>query len=158
MPVLATAVIAPIAPPVISFARVALQQLAVGGFVGALAAALVLFAAPVILLASVSPLAARLALLQTESAVVGGLLGRLSALATVRVVSGDVFDQLAGSSRNLAETQTLLIIAAGLIVLAAWLTQRWRRLLGLLLVAGLLLWRLIAGCSRVWLRGVVVAK
>ncbi|NBU65315.1 MAG: spermidine synthase, partial [Chloroflexia bacterium] len=126
---LATAVIAPIAPPVISFARVALQQLAVGGFIGALAAALVLFAAPVILLASVSPLAARLALLHTDAAVVGSLLGRLSALATVGSLVGTFLTSL-WLIPQFGSTQTLLIIAAGLIVLAAWLTQRWRRLLG----------------------------
>ena len=141
---LATAVIAPIAPPMISFARVALQQLAVGGFVGALGAALILFAAPVILLASVSPLAARLALRQTDPAVVGGLLGRLSALATIGSLAGTFLTSL-WLIPQFGSTQALLIIAAGLIILAAWLTRRWRRLLGLLLVAGLLVWRLVAG-------------
>ncbi len=151
---IATAIIAPIAPPVISFARVALQQLAVGGFIGALGAALILFAAPVILLASVSPLAARLLLHQTDTAVVGGLLGRLSALATVGSLAGTFLTSL-WLIPLFGSTRTLLIIAAGLIVLAAWLTRRWRRLLGLLLVMALLVWRMIygppslaAGCSR----------
>lgn len=148
-----TAVIAPIAPPLISFARVALQQLAVGGFLGALAVALVLFAAPVILLAAVSPFAARVTLLSTDGALVGGALGRLSALATVGSLIGTFATSL-WLIPQFGTTQTLLWIAAGLIVLAAWLSQRWQRLLGLLLVAVLLAWRLIygppslaAGCS-----------
>ena len=150
---LTTAIIAPIAPPLISFARVALQQLAVGGFLGALVVALVLFAAPVILLAAISPFAARLTLLATDAATIGGALGRLSALATVGSLVG-TFAASLWLIPQFGTTLSLLLIAAALIVLAAWISQRWRRLIGLVLVAVLLAWRLIygppslaAGCS-----------
>jgi len=141
---IATALIAPIAPPLISFARVALQQLEVGGFLGALVVALVLFAVPIILLAAVSPFAARLMLLGTDTSAVGSALGRLSALATAGSLVGTFVASL-WLIPQFGTTQALLWMAAGLIILAAWVSQRWRRLVGLLLVAVLLAWRLIYG-------------
>jgi len=141
---IATALIAPIAPPVISWARVALQSVAVGGFLAALVIALVLFATPVILLAAVSPFANRVALLNTESAHIGQVLGRLSAFATVGSLAG-TFATALWLVPQFGSTQSLLIIAAGLIVLAAWVSQRWVRLAWLLLVVVLLVWRMIAG-------------
>ena len=65
-------------------------------------------------------------------------------LATVGSLAGTFLTSL-WLIPQFGSTRTLLIIAAGLIVLAAWLTRRWRRLLGLLLVASLLVWRMIAG-------------
>ncbi len=141
---IATALVAPIAPPLISGARVALQSLAVAGFLGALVVALVLFAAPVILLAAVAPFVSRLALLTSDQQVVGSVLGRLSALATMGSLAGTFLTSL-WLIPQFGSTMSLLIIAAALIVLAAWLSQQWRWSLWLLAVAGLLLWRLMAG-------------
>jgi len=141
---LATAIIAPIAPPIISAARVALQTLAVAGFLGALLLSLVLFAAPVILLAAVAPFASRIALATTPTADIGSVLGRLSALATVGSLAG-TFATALWLIPQFGSTISLLIIATGLILLATWLAQRWRWALWLLVVGALVLWRLMAG-------------
>jgi hypothetical protein len=80
------ALIAPVAPPLISGARVALQSLAIGSFVGALIIALVLFATPIILLAAVSPFVSRYRT-RTCRACVGAFVD----VCHRRIVSGYVF-------------------------------------------------------------------
>lgn len=140
----AAAFIAPVAPPLISAARGALQAVAVGSFVGALVIALVLFAAPIMLLAAVSPLLSRLALVDSEPAHVGRTLGQLSMYATVGSLVG-TFATALWLIPSLGTTLSLLAVSAVLIGLSAWVTGQTRRALWALLVVGLVLWRLVAG-------------
>ncbi|MFM2308863.1 MAG: hypothetical protein RLY87_984 [Chloroflexota bacterium] len=138
------ALIAPVAPPLISGARVALQSLAIGSFVGALIIALVLFATPIILLAAVSPFVSRLALTVTEPERVGRVLGRLSMFATVGSLAGTFFTTL-WLIPTLGTSLSLLAIAGFLIVLGTWAGDQPRRGLWLLLVLALVGWRLMNG-------------
>lgn len=140
----AAALIAPVAPPLISGARVALQSLAIGSFVGALVIALVLFATPIILLAAVSPFVSRLALTVTEPERIGRVLGRLSMYATVGSLAGTFLTAL-WLIPTLGTSLSLLTIAGLLIVLGTWAGDRPRRGLWLLLVFALVGWRLIQG-------------
>ena len=140
----ATALIAPLAPPLISGARLALQSMAVGSFVGALIVALVLFAAPVILLAAVSPFISRLALTVTDPSHVGRVLGRFSMYATVGSLAGTFLSAL-WLIPTLGTSLSLLTIAGLLIVLGTWAGNSPRRALWLLLVCALIGWRLITG-------------
>lgn len=140
----AAALIAPIAPPLISGARQALQAVAIGSFVGALAVALVLFATPIILLAAVSPLLSRVALGDSDAARIGSVLGRLSMYATVGSLAG-TFAAALWLIPTFGTTLSLLLVAAVLIGLGVWSGRRPRRALWLLVVLGLVLWRLMSG-------------
>ncbi len=139
-----TALIAPLAPPLISGARLALQALEVGSFVGALIIALVLFAAPIILLAAVSPFVSRLAVTVTAPDRIGRVLGRLSMYATMGSLAGTFIAAL-WLIPLMGTSMSLLTIAGLLIVLGVWAGSRPRRALWLLLVAVLMGWRLING-------------
>ena len=140
----ATALIAPLAPPLISGARLALQSLSVGSFVGALIVTLVLFATPVILLAAVSPFISRLALTVTEPAHIGRVLGRLSMYGTVGSLAGTFIAAL-WLIPTVGTSLSLLTIAGLLIVLGTWTGDKPRRALWLLLVIALIGWRLVSG-------------
>ncbi len=141
---IATALIAPIAPPLISAARLALQSLAIGSFVGALIIALILFATPIILLAAVSPFVSRLALTVTDPAHVGRVVGRLSMFATVGSLVGTFVTAL-WLIPTLGTSLSFLAVAGMLIALGSWAGTTPRRALWLLLVAALVGWRLVTG-------------
>jgi predicted membrane-bound spermidine synthase len=76
--------------PILQFAQFALRNVFAGGFIGALLAAVLLFAAPVILMAMVGPFAIRLRLKQAAEGVdaAGRTAGAVSAISTVGSIVG----------------------------------------------------------------------
>src|SRR5690242_5094755 len=76
--------------PILRFSQGTIARLAVGSFLGALFGVLILFAAPVILMAMVSPFAIRLQLRRVAEgiAAAGSTAGSLSALSTVGSIVG----------------------------------------------------------------------
>jgi MFS family permease len=127
------AVVPFVANPFLRLSAHALGALSVGGFLGSLAAVLVLVAVPIMLLGAVSPYAARLALAHVEEA--GTVTGGLYALSTAGSLVGTfasalLLIPLVGSHR------TFLIFAVALALVAApWLRLRggWFLPLGLAL-------------------------
>jgi MFS family permease len=112
------AVIPLVARPVLSLAQLSLRAVAAGGFLGALAAVLLLFAAPVILMATVGPFAIRLQLIRADQgmAEAGRTAGTISALSTLGSIVGTfltvlVLIPLIGSNA------TLFLFAAFLVLL-----------------------------------------
>jgi predicted membrane-bound spermidine synthase len=79
-----------IAHPILRFAQQSLRGLAAGGFLGALVAVLLLFAAPVILLAMVGPFAVRLQFARPGARIeeAGSTAGTISAISTVGSIVG----------------------------------------------------------------------
>lgn len=79
-----------VAQPILRFAQQSLSQVAAGGFIGALLGVLLLFAAPVILMATVSPFATRLQLHQVEGGLetAGRTVGTLSSISTIGSIIG----------------------------------------------------------------------
>src|SRR6266487_6228747 len=76
--------------PILRFSQGSIARVAVGSFLGALFGVLILFAAPVVLMAMVSPFAIRLQLKRVEAGVAaaGRTAGSLSALSTVGSIVG----------------------------------------------------------------------
>ncbi len=127
-----------IARPVLLFAQAALRAVAAGGFLGALVVVVLLFAAPVILMAMVGPFAVRLQLRQAEAgvAVAGRTAGTISALSTLGSIIGTfltvlVLIPLIGTSA------TIFLFAAFLAGLGLIGLRDWRAALLLLAVVGL---------------------
>jgi len=87
---LLTGIIPLLSDPILRFSQGTIARLAVGSFLGALFGVLLLFAAPVILMAMVSPFAIRLQLRQAEAgiAAAGRTAGTLSALSTIGSIVG----------------------------------------------------------------------
>jgi predicted membrane-bound spermidine synthase len=79
-----------VARPILRFAQQSLSQVAAGGFIGALLGVLLLFAAPVILMATVSPFATRLQLHRAEGGMeaAGRTVGTLSSISTIGSIIG----------------------------------------------------------------------
>ena len=79
-----------LADPILRFSQGTIARVAVGSFLGALFGVLILFAAPVILMAMVSPFAIRLQLKRVEAGIeaAGRTAGSLSALSTVGSIVG----------------------------------------------------------------------
>lgn len=79
-----------VARPILRFAQQALNNVAAGGFIGSLLAVLLLFAAPVVLMATVSPFAVRLKLRRASEGVeaAGRTAGSLSSLSTLGSIVG----------------------------------------------------------------------
>jgi spermidine synthase len=137
--VLGAAVLLAIVPfvsdPFLNEAVKALGALSVGGFLGSLAAVLVLVAVPVLLLGMVAPYANRLAVGRVSDT--GTVTGRLYAISTAGSLVGTflaalLLIPLIGTHR------TFLVFAVVLAVVAAVGAGSWRFLVAALLIAGLL--------------------
>jgi predicted membrane-bound spermidine synthase len=134
---LLTALIPPLAQPILGLAQRAVSQLAVGGFVGALFGVLLLFAAPVTLLAMVSPFAVRLRLQGAQDvATAGSAAGTISALSTAGSIVGTFLTALY-LIPALGSTATAYLFAAYLVLLGVLGLRDWRWLLALGAVAAL---------------------
>ncbi|GAB4427600.1 MAG: fused MFS/spermidine synthase [Chloroflexi bacterium OHK40] len=132
------AIIPLVARPLLRLAQVSLKTVAAGGFLSSLAVVVLLFAAPVILMAMVGPFAVRLKLLQAEQGVAaaGRTAGTISALSTLGSIVGTfltvlVLIPLVGTSA------TIFLFAAFLVALGAIGLRDWRALLLLAIVAAL---------------------
>ena len=135
---LVCAVIPLVARPVLQMAQLALRSVAAGGFLGALAVVVLLFAAPVTLLATVGPFAVRLRIKQAEAgiAAAGRTVGTISALSTLGSILGTFLTVLV--LIPLLGTNTTLFLFAGFLVVLALLGLRdWRAALLLLVVVAL---------------------
>jgi len=137
--VLGAAVLLAIVPfvsdPFLREAVKALGALSVGGFLGSLAAVLVLVAVPVLLLGMVAPYANRLAVARVADT--GTVTGRLYAISTAGSLLGTflaalLLIPLIGTHR------TFLVFAAGLAVVAAAGAGSWRFLAVAAAIAALL--------------------
>ncbi len=137
--VLAAAVLLAIVPfvadPFLRLSVNALGGLSVGGFLGSLAAVLVLVAIPVLLLGMVAPYANRLALTGLPNA--GRVIGRLYAISTVGSLVGTfasalLLIPLIGTHR------TFITFALALAVVAGATAGSWRLLLVAVAIAALL--------------------
>jgi hypothetical protein len=122
----------------LQIAQLALRNVAAGGFLGALAVVVLLFAAPVILMATVGPFAVRLRIRQAEAGVAaaGRTAGTISALSTLGSIIGTfltvlVLIPLIGTSA------TIFLFAGFLVTLALIGLRDWRAAAMLLAVAAL---------------------
>ncbi|MEI8165415.1 MAG: fused MFS/spermidine synthase [Chloroflexales bacterium] len=135
---LVCAVIPLAARPVLQIAQLALRSVAAGSFLGALAVVVLLFAAPVILLATVSPFAVRLRIRQAEAGVAaaGRTVGTISALSTLGSIVGTFLTVLV--LIPLIGTSATLFLFAGFLVALALLGLRDWRAAAMLLAVGAL--------------------
>jgi predicted membrane-bound spermidine synthase len=131
-----TALIPPLARPILQLAQQTLAQLAVGGFLGALFGVLALFAAPVTLMAMVSPFAVRLQLRRVEQGVAaaGATVGTISALSTLGSIIG-TFATVLLLIPALGTARTTFLFAGFLALLGALGLRDRRGLVALALVA-----------------------
>ena len=135
---LVCAIIPLVARPILQMAQLALRSVAAGGFLGALAVVVLLFAAPVTLLATVGPFAVRLRIKQAEAgiAAAGRTVGTISALSTLGSILGTFLTVLV--LIPLLGTNTTLFLFAGFLVVLALIGLRdWRAALLLLAVVAL---------------------
>jgi spermidine synthase len=124
-----------VSDPFLREAVKALGALSVGGFLGSLAAVLVLVAVPVLLLGMVAPYANRLAVDRVSDT--GTVTGRLYAISTAGSLAGTflaalLLIPLIGTHR------TFLVFAAVLAVTAAFGAGSWRFLVVALVIAALM--------------------
>ena len=131
-----------IARPFLNVSVHALDQLQAGALIGSLAASILLFVPPVILLSTVSPFAIRLAVADVKEA--GVVAGRVFALSTVGSILGTLLPALL--TIELVGTQRTMIGAAALVALAAALLlgPRWLAV-GVALVVFYLFFGVISG-------------
>jgi MFS family permease len=124
--------------PILRFSQGTIARLAVGSFLGALFGVLILFAAPVILLAMVSPFALRLQLRRYAEgiAVAGTTAGSISAISTVGSIVGTFLTALF-LIPEIGTASTIYLMAAFLVVVGLIGLRDWRYLIALLIVAGL---------------------
>ena len=124
--------------PILRLSQGTIARVAVGSFLGALFGVLILFAAPVILMAMISPFAIRLQLKRAEAgiAAAGTVAGALSALSTVGSIGG-TFLTVLYLIPTIGTARTTYLIAAFLIVVGMIGLRDWRYLVMLLIVAGL---------------------
>lgn len=133
-----TGLIPLISDPILRFSQGTIGRVAVGSFLGALFGVLILFAAPVILMAMVSPFAVRLQLKRSEAAIAaaGSTVGSLSALSTLGSILGTFLTAL-WLIPEVGTARTTYLIAVFLIVLGLIGLRDWRYLIPLLVVVGL---------------------
>jgi predicted membrane-bound spermidine synthase len=125
-----------VADPILRFSQQAFRQLLVGGFLGALLGVLLLFAAPVILLAMVSPIALRLAVRPgTDTTRLGATAGSISAISTIGSIVGTFLTALV-LIPAIGTAQTTYLFAVFLVVVGILGLRDWRYL-GLLLLLGI---------------------
>ncbi len=134
----ATALIPPLAAPILGFAQRAVAQLAVGGFIGALFGVLALFAVPVTLLAMVGPFAVRLQLHRAAAGVkvAGAAAGTVSAISTVGSIVGTFLTVLV-LIPAIGTSATTYVYAGLLVALGAAGVRGWGALAALALTAAL---------------------
>jgi len=134
-----------LANPILRFSQGTIARLAVGSFLGALFGVLILFAAPVILMAMVSPFAIRLQLRRVADGVAsaGTTAGSLSALSTLGSILGTFLPAL-WLIPAIGTARTIYLLAAFLIVVGLIGLRDWRYLLMLLIVGGLAFYTLTA--------------
>ncbi len=123
--------------PILRFSQGTIARVAVGSFLGALFGVLILFAAPVILMAMVSPFAIRLQLRRVADGIAsaGTTAGSLSALSTVGSIIG-TFLTVLWLIPAIGTARTTYLIAGFLIVVGLIGLRDWRYLIMLLIVAG----------------------
>ncbi|NJK79419.1 MAG: fused MFS/spermidine synthase [Chloroflexaceae bacterium] len=138
-------VIPTLARPVLAAAQQAFLSFAAGNFLAALGGAVLLFAAPVLLLAAVSPFAVRLALHESGQGVAaaGRVAGRISALSTLGSIVG-TFGTVLLLIPWIGTTRTLYLFAAFLLLVALPGVRDWRYWLLAAAVGGLA-WLTLAG-------------
>ena len=124
--------------PILRFSQGTIAAVAVGSFLGALFGVLILFAAPVVLMAMVSPFAIRLQLKKVEAGIsaAGRTAGSLSALSTVGSIVG-TFLTVLYLIPTIGTARTTYLIAAFLIVVGLIGLRDWRYLALLLVLGGL---------------------
>ncbi len=153
---LLTAIVPLVARPLLQLAQSSLRGIAASSFVGALVGVILLFAAPVILMATVGPFAVRLQLHQARQGVAqaGRAAGTISALSTIGSIVGTfltvlVLIPLIGTSA------TIFLFAGFLVALGVIGLRDWRALLMLAGVAGLALfyYTLVPGIKTADCRG-----
>ena len=127
-----------VARPLLRLAQLSMQAVAAGGFLGALIAVLLLFAAPVILMATVGPFAVRLQLRLAEQGVAaaGRTAGTISALSTLGSIVGTFLTVLV-LIPWIGSNGTLFLFAAFLVLLGLIGLRDLRALLMLVVVIGL---------------------
>jgi predicted membrane-bound spermidine synthase len=127
-----------LADPILRFSQGTIARLAVGSFLGALFGVLILFAAPVILLAMISPFALRVQLnrFQAGVEVAGSTAGSISAISTVGSIVGTFLTALY-LIPAVGTSNTTYLMAAFLVVVGLIGLRDWRYLLALLIVAAL---------------------
>ncbi|NJM08543.1 fused MFS/spermidine synthase, partial [Candidatus Gracilibacteria bacterium] len=124
--------------PILQFAQFALRNVVAGGFIGALLAAVLLFAAPVILMATVGPFAIRLRLKQAAEGVeaAGRTAGAVSAISTVGSIVGTFLTVLV-LIPTIGTQLTIYSMAVFLLLLGIIGLRDWRYLALLGVVAAL---------------------
>ncbi|NTW97524.1 MAG: fused MFS/spermidine synthase [Oscillochloris sp.] len=127
-----------VARPLLGLAQYSLRHVAAGGFIGALVVVLLLFAAPVILMATVGPFAVRLQILRFEEGVAaaGRTAGTISALSTLGSILGTFLTVLL-LIPAIGTAGTIYLFAAFLVILGLVGLRDWRYALMLLAVAAL---------------------
>lgn len=115
--------------PILRFSQQSLAALAVGGFLGALFGVLVLFAAPVILIAMVTPIALRLQIKRAadNTSAIGATAGTISAVSTVGSIVGTFLTALV-LIPTIGTARTTYLFAAFLILLGLIGLREWRYL------------------------------
>jgi predicted membrane-bound spermidine synthase len=124
--------------PILRVAQQALSSVAAGSFLGALVGVVLLFAAPVILMATVSPFAVRLQMRRASEGVeaAGRIAGSLSSLSTLGSIIGTFLPVLV-LVPALGTDVTMYIFAFFLMLLGLIGARDWRFALMLVVVAGL---------------------
>jgi MFS family permease len=123
---LLTAAIPLLSRPVLSLAQLSLRAVIAGGFIGALLAAVLLFAAPVILMATVGPFATRLRLRDLAGGVeaAGRTVGAISALSTLGSILGTFLTVLllipALGTANTIYLIAMFLLGLGLLGMGSW--------------------------------------
>ena len=130
------AIIPLLARPLLSLAQYSLRNVVAGGFIGSLLVVVLLFAAPVILMATVGPFAVRLSLRRFEEGVAaaGRTAGTISAVSTLGSILGTFLTVLV-LIPAIGTAGTIFLFAAFLVILGLIGLRDGRYLLMLLAVA-----------------------
>jgi predicted membrane-bound spermidine synthase len=130
------AIIPPLSRPLLGLAQSSLRNVAAGGFLGSLAVVVLLFAAPVILMATVGPFAVRLQIRRLEDGVAaaGRTAGTISALSTLGSILGTFLTVLV-LIPTIGSAGTIFLFAAFLVALGLIGLRDWRYALMLAAVA-----------------------
>lgn len=134
-----------LARPILQLAQASLRGVAAGGFLGALVGVILLFAAPVIMMATVGPFATRMQLKRaaTGMAEAGRTIGTISALSTIGSIVGTFLTVLV-LIPSIGTAGTLYLFAAFLVILGVIGLRDWRYLAMLVAVACLAIGHLAA--------------
>lgn len=140
-----TGLIPLLSDPILRFSQGTIARVAVGSFLGALFGVLILFAAPVILMAMVSPFAIRLQLRRVAAGIesAGNIAGSLSALSTIGSIVG-TFLSVLWLIPAIGTARTTYLIAVFLMVIGLIGLRDVRYLLMLVLIGGLAFYTLNA--------------